>query len=198
MRYADGSTTYPLVLFGRYGTGKSLLAELIPNAIEGTTAAVTRINAEDLNSAAEVRKKFVRSRIFDSFFTVNDQKLSYTIVEEVNFDPKAKGALRVSLDEMRGRELYIFTTNELDKIDDGLKSRADVVEVLPAPPDRFLPHAQHILRSEGIELGDDVVRELLDSVYEAERDNRAYCRALDEVIDAWVEAKQPTKKLRLA
>jgi DNA polymerase III delta prime subunit len=81
--------------------------------------------------------------------------------------------------------LFIFTTNEVEKIDRGLLSRAEVVEVLPAPPDRFFPRAQHILRSEGVDLDDSVLRDVLETVYENDYDNRAYYRALDEIIEAW-------------
>jgi len=185
-RYTQGKSMLPLVLHGEYGTGKTLLAELIPKALDGADVSVNYINAEELNNANDVRKKFFRSAQFDRIFTgPNGQKNNYTIVEEVNFDPKAKGALRVCLDGMAQRELFIFTTNEVEKIDRGLLSRAEVVEVLPAPPDRFFPRAQHILRSEGVDLDDSVLRDVLETVYENDYDNRAYYRALDEIIEAW-------------
>lgn len=184
-RYVDGKTTLPLVLHGSHGTGKSLLAELIPKAIEGENVSVNNIHAEDLNNKKEVRTKFSRAVNFDRLFSVNGQRMGYTVVEEVNFDPSAKGALRTCLDEMVGRELYIFTTNEVNKIDKGLLSRAEVVEVLPAPADKFLPRAQHILRSEGVDLDDSVIYEVLESVYDAEYDNRKYYKVLDELIEAW-------------
>jgi replication-associated recombination protein RarA len=184
-RYTQGKSMLPLVLHGEYGTGKSLLADLIPKALDGEDVKVNYINAEELNSANDVRKKFFRSVQFDKLFSANGQKNNYTVVEEVNFDPKAKGALRVCLDSMAERELFIFTTNEVEKIDRGLLSRAEVVEVLPAPPDRFFPRAQHILRSEGVDLEDSVLREVLETVFENDYDNRAYYRALDEIIEAW-------------
>lgn len=184
-RYADGKTLLPLVLHGNYGTGKSLLADLIPKSIDGEDVIINYVNAEEMNSAGEVRRKFFREPLFDRLFGTGEQKYNYTVVEEVNFDPKAKGALRVCLDGMAQRELFIFTTNEVEKIDRGLLSRAEVVEVLPAPPDRFFPRAQHILRSEGVDLDDSVLRDVLESVYESDCDNRAYYRALDEIIEAW-------------
>jgi len=184
-RYAEGKSLLPLVLYGNYGTGKSLLAELLPKAIDGEEVIVSRVNAEELNNAKDVREKFFRSAQYDKLFSTNGQKNNYTVIEEVNFDPKAKGALRVCLDGMAERELFIFTTNEVEKIDKGLLSRSQVVEVLPAPPDRFFPRAQHILRSEGVDLDDSVLRDVLETVYENDYDNRAYYRALDEIIEAW-------------
>jgi replication-associated recombination protein RarA len=184
-RYTDGKTTMPLVLHGTYGTGKSLLAELIPRAIDGDEVSVNKINAEDLNNKKEVRAKFSRSANFDRLFSVGGQTMGYTVVEEVNFDPTAKGALRTCLDDMSGRELFIFTTNEVEKLDRALLSRSEVVEVLPAPPDRFFNRAKHIVSSEGVEITDAVLRDLLEAVYDADYDNRSYYKALDEVIDDW-------------
>lgn len=182
-RYAEGRNVMPLILHGSYGTGKSLLGELIPKAIDGEGVSVTKINAEDLNSKREVREKFSRSATFDRLYSQNNQQLGYTVVEEVNFDPGARDALRTCLDDMAGRELYIFTTNELQKIDAGLRSRAVQVEVKPVPPERFLPRAQHILRSEGVELDDSVVSEVLEAVFDADGDNRKYYFALDDIIE---------------
>jgi replication-associated recombination protein RarA len=184
-RYKEGKTTLPLVLHGPHGTGKSLLAELLPKAIDGEGVSVNKIYAEDLNNKKEVRTKFSRAASFDRLFSQNGQRMGYTVVEEVNFDPTAKGALRTCLDDMAGRELFIFTTNEVAKIDKGLLSRAEVVEVPPAPPDRFFPHAKNILRSEGVDLNDSVLWDTLEAVYEADYDNRQYYKALDEIIDAW-------------
>jgi replication-associated recombination protein RarA len=184
MRYISGHTSRPLVLHGKYGTGKSTLADLIPKAIDGPAVVVTKIKSEYLNSNDEVRKLFIRSKQFDKFFTHEGQSRNYIVVEEVNFDPRAKSALRDSLDEMEGRDLTIFTTNEVAKIDDGLLSRAEVVEVPPAPPDRFLKHAQKILLSEGVYVADAAVLEVLESVFELHRDNRAYYKALDEIIES--------------
>ena len=184
-RYAKGKTLRPLVMYGPNGTGKSTLADLIPKALDGEQVKVTRIKAEDLNSNAEVRKLFTRSKQFDKMFKPEGQNRNYTVVEEVNFDPKAKGALRESLDEMAGRDLIVFTTNEVDKLDPGLLSRAEVVEVPPVDPETFLRKAQEILKSEGVTLDDKSVLEVLESVYQIKSDNRNYYKALDEIIEAW-------------
>ena len=135
-RYSDGRNVLPLILHGSNGTGKSLLGELIPKAIDGEAVSVTKIHAEDLNSKREVREKFSRDLHFDRLFSQNGQSMGYTVVEEVNFDPAARDALRTCLDDMAERELFIFTTNELQKIDVGLRSRCEQIEVKPARPDR--------------------------------------------------------------
>ena len=182
MPYASGEATRPLVLHGKHGTGKSTLAELIPRTIDGPKVIVTKIKSESLNSVNEVRTLFNRTKQFDNLFAYEGQSRNYIVVEEVNFDPKAKGALRNSLDEMEGRDLMIFTTNEVEKLDTGFLSRAEVVEVPPVPPERFKCFARQLLESEGLSLEDKALDDLLNNVYEVHQDNRAYYRALDEVI----------------
>jgi DNA polymerase III delta prime subunit len=183
-RYTTGKATRPLILHGPHGVGKSLLAEIIPKELEGRNVKIDYIRAEDLDSNVKVRHAFTRTKQFDRFFKPEDQDRNYTIVEEVNFDPRAKGALRTSLDDMEGRDLFIFTTNELEKLDSGLRSRAEMIEVSPVSPERFLGRAQTILKKEGILLDDSIVLEALDAVYSNDHDNRAYYKMIDEIIDA--------------
>jgi replication-associated recombination protein RarA len=182
MRYVQGGSTAPLVLYGKNGTGKSTLAKLIPEAIEGTSVQVNKVMASTLNSEQEVMDKFTRSVMFDKFFVPAGQSINYTVVEEVNFEAKASSALRVALDEMAGRNLFIFTTNEIAKIDKGLASRATLVEVPPVPPEIFITKAMAILKAEKIKLKEADILDVLDSVYEMHQDNRKYFDALDELI----------------
>lgn len=195
-RYAEGKTFRPLVMFGPNGTGKSTLADLIPKAIDGDQVKVTKIKAEDLNSNVEARKIFTRTKQFDKLFKTDGQSRNYTVVEEVNFDPKAKGAIRTSLDDMEGRDLIIFTTNEMEKLDAGILSRAEVVEVPPVSPENFLWKAQEILKSEGVELEDAEALEVLESVYEISKDNRAYYKALDQIIEGRLAVSKEIKFVR--
>lgn len=191
-QFASGQNMTPLILHGPNGTGKSVLAELIPKAIEGKSdVKVTKVSAEELNTKKEVRETFTRSATFDNLFETEGQSRSYTIVEEVNFETKAKSALRVALDEMLGREQLIFTTNELEKMDRGLRSRAEVVEVPPVTPDKFFPRAKYILAQEKVELPDDVLMQVLESVYERHHDNREYYKAMNEII---YRTSQQTKR----
>jgi DNA polymerase III delta prime subunit len=192
LRYTNDRTREPLILHGSHGTGKSLLAELIPKAIDGNKVSVNKINAEEVNNKKEVVDKFFRQAHFDTLFETAGQSRSYTVVEEVNFEQKAKGALRTCMDAMAGREQFIFTTNELNKMDSGLRSRCEKVEVLPAPPDKFFARAKYILENEGVEIDEKTLGNMLEAVYEADCDNRAYYRALDEVIDANWRAKYKT------
>lgn len=180
--YVYGGALRPVILHGTHGTGKSLLSKLIPIAIDGDDVQINEVHAEDLNNNKEVRNQFVRSSHFDSLFEPESQSRNYNVIDEANENFKAKGALRESLDAMNGRDLTIFTTNTVLNLDSGIRSRCEAIEVRPVPPERFHTRAQEILRSEGVELSDDVVRKVLEKVYVAHRDNREYYKALDRLI----------------
>jgi replication-associated recombination protein RarA len=181
-RYASGSSMSPLVLYGPHGTGKSTLAKLIPEAIDGKNVIVNKVKASSLNSEKEVLDKFTRHQAFDNLFIYGGQSRNYTVIEEVNFEAKASDALRVAMDQMQGTDLFIFTTNNLSKVDTGLFSRATQIEVPPIQPTDFLKTAQNILESEGIEMNLEQVLDVLESVYEIYKDNRKYYDALDDLI----------------
>lgn len=175
-RYAQGKANLPLILHGTHGTGKSCLAALIPKAIDGDEVSVNRLNAEDLNSSQEVRKHFLRSSVYDKLFPLRDQSRYYTVIEEVNSEIRAQGALRVCIDRMGEIDLIILTTNEIVKMDKGLISRSEVIEILPLTPEQFFPKAREILIAEGIPFNDSDLLELLDSVYQLHKDNRKFIR----------------------
>lgn len=183
MRYVEGRNTQPLVLHGSSGTGKSMIANMIPRSIEGDSVQIRYIQPDELNSSNAVKKFFSRDKYFDDCFTYGDQLKSYTIMNEVKIDPKAKHAMRICLDEMEGRDLTIMTTNDLSQLDPAIVSRAKVVFVPPAPPDRFLARAQEILIAENVLLADETVLELLESTYAKYKDNREYYKALDSLLE---------------
>ena len=180
--YGTGKITRPLILCGTNGGGKSLLAELIPKAIEGFTPWVKRVRSCDLNSNKEIYSQFTRNKQFDMLFTVNDQRFNYIIIEEVNFDPKSSDAFRVVLDDYRGVDLTIMTSNEVNKIDVGIRSRCEILVVPPCEPHVFLSRAKMIITAEGYSIEDQVLLSALEAVYEVKADNRLYYQKLDEML----------------
>lgn len=180
--YGSGEITRPLILSGTNGTGKSLLSELIPQQIEGFEPQINRVRSCDLNSSKEIYNQFTRNKKFDQLFTPNNQRYSYNVIEEVNFDTKAKDAFRVVLDEYRGVDMTIMTTNEIGKIDSGVRSRCETLHVPPCEPHIFLPRAKAIIEAEGYSIEDDALMAALDAVYDAKPDNRRYYQTIDEIL----------------
>ena len=179
--YASGKVTRPLILSGTNGTGKSLLADLIPKAIEGFTPQVNNVKAKDLNSDKEVIAQFTYNKHFNKLFTVNRQRFNYNVIQEVNFDVKARDAFRTVLDDYRGTDLTIMTTNEITKVDKGVRSRCEVLEVPAVSPELFLPHAKKIFEAEGVSIDEGALYEALEAVYDEKPDNREYYKKIDEL-----------------
>ena len=165
--YVNGNQTIPIILYRTYGTGKSLLAELIPKAIDGDGVLVNQVKALDLNSTKEIYKQFGDKKFFDRLFKINGQRFNYNIIEEVNFDPnaKAKGAFRTVIDDYDGTDLTIITTNEINKIEGGLQSRSNVIEVKAVTPAKFLKKAEYIFEQEGLEIDSAILLKTLEAAY---------------------------------
>ena len=180
--YATGDITRPLILCGANGTGKSLLASLLPNAIEGIKAEVNYVRAEDLNSNKEVRTQFAQNKQFSQLFTINNQRYNYHIIEEVNFDAKATDAFKVVLDEYRGSDLTIITTNSVHKIDAGIRDRCEVVEVPACTPDVFLKRAKQIVEAEGYIYDEAALLRALETAYDIKPSNRSYYKKIEEIM----------------
>jgi DNA polymerase III delta prime subunit len=191
MHYVNGGCMEPLILHGTYGSGKTLLSELIPKAIDGDDVQVNNVRAETLNNSAETRKALRRDVIFDNLFSTNDQQRSYTVVQELNNEVKACNAVRQCMDDLAGREQFIFTTNKLHNVDPGIRSRCREIEIVTAPPERFLPRAKLILEAEGVHIPESKLLPVLQAVYANENDNRAYYRALDTLIYKGRQSKPP-------
>ena len=180
--YGSGSITRPLILSGTNGSGKSLLADLIPRQIEGFTPSINYVRSCDLNSNKEIHSQFTRNKYFDKLFTTNNQRYNYNIIEEVNFEAKASDAFRVVLDEYRGVDMTIMTTNAIGKVDIGVRSRCEVLHVPPCEPHVFFPRAKEIIEAEGYDIDDATLLSTLEAIYETTADNRRYYEKLDEIL----------------
>jgi DNA polymerase III delta prime subunit len=180
--YASGQVIRPLILCGTHGTGKTLLTKLIPNAIEGKEAYVESIDSGELNSKDTVNKVFGNRKSFNKFFTYEGQKLNYIVVQEMNEDIKARNQFRTALDQHQDVNLTIITTNNINKVDTGLRSRCEVLEVPHCPAKVFFPRAKHIINSEGYDIDDAALLAALEAVEAITPDNRAYYKKLDELL----------------
>lgn len=197
MQYVNGGCMEPLILHGTYGSGKTLLSELVPKAIDGEQVQVNNVRAETLNNSAETRKALRREVIFDNLFSIDGQQRNYTVVQELNTEVKACNAVRQCMDDLAGREQFIFTTNKLHNVDPGIRSRCREIEIVTAPPERFLPRAKLILEAESVQIPEEKLLGALQAVYANEDDNRAYYRALDTLIYKSRQGTPPRPLLRI-
>lgn len=181
--YATGSQTRPLILYGTFGTGKSLLARLLPNAIENCVAQVNYLTENDLSSAANIRKVFSNINQFDTFCCQNNV-FNYYIIEEINFNltDKAISAFRQMIEVREGIDLIIMTSNAVNKIDTGIRSRSNELEVKPLQPVQFINRAEDILLKEGVKINRHMLQTVLDRSFAKMPGNRDYYKALDNLL----------------
>jgi DNA polymerase III delta prime subunit len=181
-QYASGEIARPLILHGTNGCGKSLLLELLPNAIEQKTAQVTRVLCSNLNDANDVHRIFGVNTRFDAVFKYND-KFNYFILDEFNItNKKAIDALKIQIDRKLGNALVIISTNRLDLVDSGFQSRCKVLEVPPCTPSVFMPHAMKIFNGENLSIDSEKLKNFLEDVYKKTRDNRKYYERIEELL----------------
>ena len=181
--YASGELEAPLLLYGTSGTGKSLIQRLLPNAIEKKEVHFQKVRCSDLKNASDIHDLYGRNKMFNKNYTINDQRFNYIIIEEFLMTKAAMSdAMKIELDETLGTDLTILSTNRLDEVDVGIKSRCEVLHVPPCSPQIFLPYAKKILDSVSVEYDDDVLFDGLSLVYKTFGDNRKYYQWLDGVI----------------
>jgi DNA polymerase III delta prime subunit len=183
--YASGKLEAPLLLYGTSGTGKSLIQRLLPNAIEKKELDLEKVKSSNLKNASDIHDLYGRNKIFNKNFRVNDQKFNYVIIEEFLMTKTAMSdAMKIELDETLGTDLTILSTNHLEEVDVGIKSRCEVVQVPPCSPQLFLPYAKKILNSLTVTYDENMLFAGLTQVYKAYADNRKYYQWLDRVIRA--------------
>lgn len=180
--YASGNIDTPLILHGSSGSGKSLLQNLIPNAIENRKASVNVIKCADLKSADDIHDLYGRNKHFNRTFTCEGQRFNYIIIEEFSItNAKLVDALKIELDETLGTDLTIISTNRFNEIDGGIKSRCETLEVNPCKPSIFFSHAKKMFDAESVAIDDSVLMKCLEVTYALNQDNRKYYQALDKI-----------------
>ena len=183
LAYASGKLEAPLLLHGTSGTGKSLIQRLLPNAIEKKELNLEKVKCSDLKNAADIHDLYGRNKMFNKNYTINDQRYNYIIIEEFLMTKTAMSdAMKIELDDTLGTDLTILSTNRLDEVDVGIKSRCEIVHVPPCSPQLFMPYAIQILDSLSVNYDVNVLLDGLKQVFKTYADNRKYYQWLDRVI----------------
>jgi DNA polymerase III delta prime subunit len=146
-----------IILYGTWGTGKTTMAKMLPNAIEKGRTDSELVMPEEMIRCQQGYNgpqviEFI-SKILDKN-SLNTSGLHYIIIDEVDLLTKsAQESLKSALNT--NRCIFILTTNYISELDRGLLDRCVLVEMNAAKVDQLLPLAQQIAVEQGITITDE-------------------------------------------
>jgi len=146
-----------ILLYGTWGTGKTTMATMLPNAIEkGKTQEFLTMQADLIRCQQGFNGPQVIdliTRILDKH-SLNVSGLHYIIIDEVDLLTKsAQESLKSTLNTTRC--IFILTTNYIADLDRGLLDRCVLVEMNAANNEQLLPLAHKIAKDLGDVLSDE-------------------------------------------
>ena len=146
-----------ILLYGVFGTSKTTLANLLPNAIEkGRVNEDLAVEADFIACQQGFNGPQVMSLIERvlSKTSFNASGLHYFVLDEVdNLTKLAQQSLKSALNTNRG--IFILTTNNISELDKGLKDRCVLVEMNAAAVSDYLPLAKNLVSDMGVVMSDD-------------------------------------------
>ncbi len=175
--FANNKRHNSLILHGPYGTGKTTTARML----ERMRAGDAQYGGTEFYRAHDVKlDTFDRIATVQHIQRLAGVEMPMTIVDEIDqvYD-NLQYRLRWELDMRGDTGCFVFTTNKLHNVDDGLIDRCDVIELPAANTEHWFERARCILDQEGARLSDKKLKELLTTCNGSIRD---LMRALEDAV----------------
>jgi replication-associated recombination protein RarA len=161
-----------VMLYGTFGSGKTTYAPIFCRDFERQRSqnkdevAVEFVSCDSTENITQILKRCENIRELVSF---NHSNLHYFIFDEVdNLTPEAQRKLKAFLNNKN--IICVLTTNYVDKVDDGVKSRCHMVNFNATQASNYLPRVKQIIRQNNLPMPSDA--ELLEKIDNADGDWR--------------------------
>lgn len=139
-----------ILLYGAWGTGKTTLAKLIPEAMEvargGSDADYHFVPCGGKAVGAVGIANLISGMSFVSF---NASRLQFAVLDEAdNLTELAQAQLKASMNLPQA--VFILTTNYINQIDKGVQSRCHLIQMDAAQPYQWLPLFDRVFTACGL------------------------------------------------
>ncbi|MEY4119932.1 MAG: hypothetical protein RLZZ472_322 [Pseudomonadota bacterium] len=175
--YMSGQIEGNLLLWGPNGTGKTSVADLLPQYISSTSPQV------DTDFEAILKRNDLSSYIANSCSVADlcGHKKYFMVFHEFDNAKSNINEFWTAMDKYSNQMMVIITTNNPMSVHKSLRSRCDEVHFPALSARQVLPRAQKILAAEGVTLPDAQVLHYLTQI-EQFGDLRKYFAKLDEIL----------------
>lgn len=187
-QYAENRRHGHIIMHGDFGTGKSTAAQVIANArcpADAETLPVDIYTGPEL--AGDMDSNLILIERGWNIQKVSGVAHPVAIVDEVDqLSVMQQYKLRAFMDRASRTEMgsVIMTTNHPHHVDKGLLNRCDQIAISSLSPETMYNRCREILDSEGCNIDDEALKELLATTDGSWRD------ALRAVEDAILAAKE--------
>ena len=194
-RYTEQQLPRCLLLYGPYGTGKTVMIDVIARKLAGDEGYES--NRALILSGAEATTVGKIARLRGTFGNVPFGS-SYHVcqINELHLTPAgAQAALRDVIDTAYNHRsaVILVTANDLGKVDEAVKDRCETIYIGSANANRWLLRAQKILARERISLPDDVLLQTLTQAIS--NGGGSIRRIMATLFDLVVQAREHKKSL---